>query len=208
LQRKPVNRLGLRGATEVKEHPWLKYYPWKEIYDKTLDSPFIPKTGDNFDAKYCNAPEKMGPDTKEKYDSYLRDEGYKEAFKEFTYFNNGVTSTFLEDKMSFNNPHNNISNYIMPAEQTTIILNNNLPTSLLQNSSSVSNMSIETKRFLEIKTSASLNIEHKFLKIKKQSNSSSTSSLLRQYRQSSQNSTSTSVNYLKRTGGTSTQNNY
>jgi hypothetical protein len=43
LQRKPANRLGLRGAVEIKDHAWLKYYPWKDLYDKKLDSPFIPK---------------------------------------------------------------------------------------------------------------------------------------------------------------------
>lgn len=43
LQRKPANRLGLRGAQEVKDHVWLKYYPWKDLYDKKLESPFIPK---------------------------------------------------------------------------------------------------------------------------------------------------------------------
>ena len=43
LQRKPANRLGLRGAVEIKDHAWLKYYPWKDLYDKKLESPFIPK---------------------------------------------------------------------------------------------------------------------------------------------------------------------
>ena len=43
LQRKPANRLGLRGAIEIKDHAWLKYYPWKDLYDKKLESPFIPK---------------------------------------------------------------------------------------------------------------------------------------------------------------------
>ena len=54
LQRKPANRLGLRGPTEVKEHPWFKAYPWKELYLGKINAPFIPKEGDNFNYKHCN----------------------------------------------------------------------------------------------------------------------------------------------------------
>lgn len=43
LQRKPSNRLGLNGASEVKEHIWIKYFPWKELYEKKLEAPFVPK---------------------------------------------------------------------------------------------------------------------------------------------------------------------
>ena len=32
LQRKPANRLGLRGPTEVKEHLWFRGYDWKNLY--------------------------------------------------------------------------------------------------------------------------------------------------------------------------------
>ena len=42
LQRKPVNRLGLNGPEEVKNHPWFKNYPWDDLLNKTLESPFIP----------------------------------------------------------------------------------------------------------------------------------------------------------------------
>ena len=38
LIRKPENRLGFRGANEVKEHPWIKYYPWNLLYEKKIDS--------------------------------------------------------------------------------------------------------------------------------------------------------------------------
>lgn len=46
LQRKPANRLGLRGPTEVKEHLWFKDYDWKGLYLGKLVSPFIPKNAD------------------------------------------------------------------------------------------------------------------------------------------------------------------
>ena len=54
IQRKPVNRLGLNGPEEVKEHPWLKSFPWDDLYEKRIDSPFVPPDEDNFDQKYAN----------------------------------------------------------------------------------------------------------------------------------------------------------
>ena len=78
----------MRGAAEVKDHPWLKYYPWKELYDKKLEAPFIPKIGDNFDKKYCEGPDKIGDTTKERYEKYVREENFQVAFKNFTVFNN------------------------------------------------------------------------------------------------------------------------
>lgn len=216
----------MRGAQEVKEHPWIKFYTWKELYDKTLEAPFIPKVGDNFDSKYCNAPEKIGMDTKEKYENYLRNESFKDAFKGFTH--NQVNSEENEKKnikesktqniknnqsaliintrealknMKFNNPHMNISNISMSTTNlkkdcSFSYLNN----SQLENKNSVNSINQDNKN-------CNLsNIENKFLKMKKQAaSSSSTSSLLRQYKMSniSNNSTSTSINYLhRRTGST------
>jgi hypothetical protein len=31
LQRKPINRLGLNGPEEVKNHPWFKDYPFDDL---------------------------------------------------------------------------------------------------------------------------------------------------------------------------------
>ena len=67
IQRKPSNRLGFRGATELKEHSWFKYYAWKDLYLGKIKSPFKPKEGDNFDKKYCNKPDQEGINTKERY---------------------------------------------------------------------------------------------------------------------------------------------
>jgi hypothetical protein len=104
----------LRGAQEAREHAWLKYYPWKDLYEKKIESPFIPKIGDNFDAKYCNAPEKLGNNTREKYEQYLREESFKDCFKDFYFYSNEFDPNDKcnsKDKKLFN-PHLNIqSNY-------------------------------------------------------------------------------------------------
>jgi len=49
IQRKPINRLGLDGPKEVKEHPWLKDFPWQKLTRKELDSPFVPS--EDFDIR-------------------------------------------------------------------------------------------------------------------------------------------------------------
>ena len=87
IQRKPSNRLGYRGATELKEHSWFKYYAWKDLYLGKIKSPFIPKEGDNFDEKYCNKIEQVGISTKERYLKIKEMSNYKFAFKDFYYFN-------------------------------------------------------------------------------------------------------------------------
>ncbi len=42
IQRKPTNRLGLNGPSEVKRHPWLRHFPWEELKRRKLRAPFIP----------------------------------------------------------------------------------------------------------------------------------------------------------------------
>ena len=49
LQRKAKNRLGVNGAHEVKNHVWLRDVHWQKIFEKTIDPPFKPTVGDNFD---------------------------------------------------------------------------------------------------------------------------------------------------------------
>ncbi len=106
LQRKPANRLGLRGPTEVKEHAWFKYFPWKELYLGKIEAPFIPNGVDNFDFKYCNAPEKIGVNTQERYFNIINSSKYKEIFNDYCYFNRyAVGENDLNKMMKIINPH-------------------------------------------------------------------------------------------------------
>lgn len=109
LQRKPANRLGLRGAIEIKEHSWFKYYHWRDLYQRKMKSPFIPKKGDNFDAKYCNKKEQLGANTLERYALYKKNGRTIKDFKDFLSFNreeneedNKVSNYHL---LKFRNPH-------------------------------------------------------------------------------------------------------
>ena len=86
LIRKKENRLGFKGIIELKQHPWIKYYPWYMIVDKSLPSPFVPQNKDNFDLRYCARSEKIGEETKLRYEEILMDKNYQNIFKEF-FFN-------------------------------------------------------------------------------------------------------------------------
>jgi protein kinase A len=54
IQRKPQNRLGSGGAEEIKKHPWLRDFPWDDLYHRRLRAPFVPPPEDNFDTKNIN----------------------------------------------------------------------------------------------------------------------------------------------------------
>jgi serine/threonine protein kinase len=87
LMRKPSMRLGYKNYLDVKNHDWFKNFNWKDLYQKKLTSPFIPLNTDNFDYKYCNAPEKQGLNTQERYAKILLREDYKFIFKDYAFFN-------------------------------------------------------------------------------------------------------------------------
>ena len=107
LQRKPCNRLGLRGPTEVKEHSWFKNYDWKNLYLRKLKAPFIPKGEENFDYKYCSAQDKIGINTQERYHKIANSLKFKEVFVDFHYFRRDGDE--MENKYNINikiiNPH-------------------------------------------------------------------------------------------------------
>ena len=116
LVRKKENRLGFKGINEVKEHPWIKYYPWNMIVDKTLPSPFIPQNKDNFDLRYCAKSEKIGEETKMRYEELIMEKEFKNIFNNFL-FNYDYEQKKLQkikEKNNANtinkNPMNNIFN--------------------------------------------------------------------------------------------------
>ena len=85
LKRNPEERLGYKGISELKQHLWLKYYPWNLMQNKILPSPFIPSDKGNFDEKYCKGVDYIGEDTKIRYQQIFSEENYDECFKDFYY---------------------------------------------------------------------------------------------------------------------------
>lgn len=184
MQRKPANRLGLRGASEVKEHPWIKNYQWNDLYEKKLLSPFCPKLGDNFDSKYCNAPDKIGVDTYERYESFALEKDWSSLFPQFTFYNVDFGKSDNASKNKFKNPH--------LARETLELSTNIEPQSQKGSSSSVTS----SLKMNDI----SQNMQNKILTNKKMTSSASTNSLMRHYKNtaSTSNLASPSISLHKR----------
>ena len=65
LERKKENRLGAKGINEIKEHPWLKDFDWKNLYLQNLQSPLIfQRKNDNYLIKgeLLNEYDNLGPE--------------------------------------------------------------------------------------------------------------------------------------------------
>ena len=105
LQRKPSHRLGLHGSSEVKNHPWFQDYPWKELYNKKLISPFRPPDKDNYDYKYCNDVEKQGINTKQRYAEIMERINYITVFQSYLYYDRFEMGSVKDKIICFINVH-------------------------------------------------------------------------------------------------------
>ena len=111
LQRKPFKRLGFHGINEIKNHSWFDNFDWDDLYNKKIIAPFIPKNIDNFDTRFFNQIEKIGVDTKERYNKILNDSNFNNIFSDFYYFDIDIAKNNKNYKM-FINPHEiNFENY-------------------------------------------------------------------------------------------------
>ena len=109
IQRKAKKRLGINSVNEVKMHPWLSEFEWKELSQMNLIAPFFPRRGDNFDKKYCSAPDRIGRDTLERYKQYALNSSYNDKFKNFSSeaIPNEFKVCFMQTKHKTNSNDNN-----------------------------------------------------------------------------------------------------
>ena len=87
IKRKSEERLGKNGIDEIKKHPWLKYFNWKDLYLMKIKAPFIPPESDNFDSKYCNMEEIISEEEQIKYKNIMNSIRYKFIFEDYKYYN-------------------------------------------------------------------------------------------------------------------------
>lgn len=101
--RKPTARLGYNGIQEIKNHPWIKFFNWKDLYLMKIAAPFKPNQNleQNIDYNYCNMKEKIGVETEERYNKIGNSEEYKHVFESYT--------NFCRDKIE-----DNIENFVNP----------------------------------------------------------------------------------------------
>ena len=122
IQRKPNKRLGFNGSEEVKDHPWVRYFNWKDLYLGKIQAPFIPKNGDeNFDSDYCNMIEKVSIETKERYEKIMAEPKYLTVFKDYYYYDRNKEMVKAEGKGSSNSKsrnrnsvNSNLTDYVNP----------------------------------------------------------------------------------------------
>ena len=188
LQRKPNNRLGLSGSKEIKEHIWLKNFNWKDLYLGKIKAPFIPKQGgENYDFKYCNAADKIGIKTEERYYQIKNSSKYIEAFRDFYYFNRYSYSDNEDEnkrKINIKNPHKiyeeeekNIQRYENNLDNEN---NNNNDIMILRNKS------IDNNNFNKLKNNGlfkkEFENEKNYLILRRGASAKSTNILLKEYR--------------------------
>jgi hypothetical protein len=163
----------LKGAQEVKDHIWFKNFPWRDLYEKKTVPKFVPKLGDNFDAKYCQAPDKFGENTKENYELIIQRETIQDFFRKFTFIQQdeerkqqSVNVSYKTSK-KFINPHTSLSSSVelttrVTNKQTTdkgtlpSIYPNKLFKSKLANSQSTPNIVIKSMK----KSSSAINYNY------------------------------------------------
>ena len=101
LIKNPEKRLGNKGISELKAHPWLKYYDWKLTYLKKEKAPFIPPK--KVISSEENLVEKIDSNSP-KFNAIKKSELYQKAFTNFKYYNM-YASKNQQNIKKFMNPH-------------------------------------------------------------------------------------------------------
>ena len=107
IQRKVIKRLGYKGINEIKNHIWFKDIDWTKLLLKKVKSPFIPKEGDNFDKKFCEASDNFNDidgDTKDKFNILMKRKEFRNLFWNYTYIREEEKQKVIKD---FDNNYNN-----------------------------------------------------------------------------------------------------
>ena len=182
LQRKPANRLGLRSAKEVKDHPWIKKYPWNDLYNKKIIPFFKPPQGDNFDKKYCNQEEKLNASMKAKYEKYLYDSSCANVFDNFDFYGDLLEEFKKNKKCKFTikNGENFIKEDFINPHLNNQNKNENKVKNLLENIDKNNNLTYNIEE--NITEENNEEIEKKIVKNIQESNSGSSQVLMRHYK--------------------------
>ena len=149
LIRNPEERLGFGGVQDLKQHLWLKYYPWNLMYNKALPPPFIPSDKGNYDEKYCKGVDYIGEETKLRYEEIFLEENYDSCFKEF-YYNIDEDKKRIDEIIFMSNNKNatkeSNANKNMSRRNIKINIDNNLENKIYSPKSKNKNMKLKEKR--------------------------------------------------------------
>ena len=149
LIRNPEERLGFGGVQDLKQHLWLKYYPWNLMYNKALPPPFIPSDKGNYDEKYCKGVDYIGEETKLRYEEIFLEENYDSCFKEF-YYNIDEDKKRIDEIIFMSNNKNatkeSNANKNMNRRNIKINIDNNLENKIYSPKSKNKNMKLKERR--------------------------------------------------------------
>ena len=109
IMRKPNKRLGFKGIEYIKEHPWIKYFNWKDLYCQKIKAPFIPKFTENFNNNNLNSIEKENLLTKERYIMIKNSQKFLYEFKSYEYYDrrrDAVIKKLIEEENNLNEDNN------------------------------------------------------------------------------------------------------
>ena len=122
IQRKVIKRLGYNGINEIKNHYWFKNIDWKKLLMKKINSPFIPIDGDNFDKKFCEAPDNffdIDEATKSKYEFLMKKKEFRNLFWNYTYIREEEKQQVIQNYY-FDFPTKNYGNQIKRSYTTSV----------------------------------------------------------------------------------------
>ena len=101
----PAERLGNKGIDELKNHPWFKYYDWKNVYLKKIKPPFVPNI--EVDVIPNDDSSEISNDINNKYTGKDDISGFYHYFYKFLYFDRRYKNINNNGKLEkeFENPH-------------------------------------------------------------------------------------------------------
>ena len=108
--RKPNRRLGYNGILDIKEHPWIKYFNWKDLYLQKMNAPYLPDFYENMDNTFIYPTDKKGLKTVERYMKIKKSQKYLYVFKLYEYYDRRKDKnikTLIEEENILNKKENN-----------------------------------------------------------------------------------------------------
>ena len=130
--RKPNRRLGYNGILEIKQHPWLKYFNWKDLYLQKINPPYSPDFYERMNDSYYYPTHKKGLKTIERYMKIKKSQKYLNEFKLYEYYDRrkdqNIKNLIEEDNILSDNDssqNDNVNRNNKEMKNTTSLFNTN-----------------------------------------------------------------------------------
>lgn len=86
IKRKPIQRLGANGPSEIKIHPWFKDFDWESLNSYKMESPFNPPSEVSFENQNRESEwQDMNEENLQDCIEFLEKESFQELFANYEY---------------------------------------------------------------------------------------------------------------------------